>query len=273
MGRKMIPMPIVALVARLYEEQYTHSQFENIFYQSGTKTESPGGNKLQRVTGWLRLIDRDEPEKALAILGKILEPYLEGLNDSEGSMAFRNQEMLREKLLENGLRYSKGGKLQPLSAHTTGTATLDSMLSNRDFPAVSEEFARATARVDTEPREAASAAANILEAICKEYIVRHTHLSMPAKKDLTPVFEVVRRDLGFDPSAIEDDDLKTILGGLVTIVHGIASLRTHASSAHAQGTSKRQYRLSPRHARLAVAAAHSLVAFILETWEAREQGP
>lgn len=264
-------MPIVALVARLFDGEYTHTQLENIFYQAGTTTESPGGNKLQRVTGWLRVIDRDEPEKALAIVGKIIEPYLEGINASEGSQTYKNQEMLREKLLQNGLRYSKGGKLQSIRAHTTATATLDAMLRNRDFPAVSEEFARATVRVDTDPREAVSAAANILEAICKEYIVQHPHLSMPAKIDLSPVFEVVRKDLGFDPSAIEDDDLKTILGGLIKIVHGIASLRSHASSAHAQGTSKRQYRLTSRHARLAVAAAHSLVAFILETWEAREQ--
>ena len=104
----MIPMPIVALVASLFEGQYTHTQFENIFYQAGTKIESPAGNKLQRVTGWLRLIDRDEPDKALAILGKVLEPYLEGLNASEGSTVHRNQELLREKLLENGLRYSRG---------------------------------------------------------------------------------------------------------------------------------------------------------------------
>jgi len=266
----MIPMPVVALVARLFDEQYTHTQLENIFYQAGTKTESPTGNKVQRVTSWLRMIDRDEPTKALAILGKILEPYIEGINASEGSATYKNQEMLRGKLLENGLRYSRGGKLQTIKAHTTATTTLDSMLRNRDFPAVSEEFARAMARLDTEPREATSAAANILEAVCKEYIVQHPHLSMPSKKDLSPVFDVVRRDLGFDPSAFEDDDLKTILGGLIAIVHGIASFRTHASSAHAQGTSKHKYRLTPRHARLAVAASHAVVAFILETWEARE---
>ena len=263
-------MPIVALVARLFDEQYTHTQLENIFYQAGTKTESPGGNKVQKVTGWLRMIDRDEPMKALAILGKILEPYIEGINASEGSSTFKAQETLREKLLNNGLRYSRGGALQTIKAHTTATTTLHSMLRNRDFPAVNEEFARAIVRLDTEPREATSAAANILEAVCKEYIVQHPHLSMPSKKDLSSVFDVVRRDLGFDPSALEDDDLRTILGGLIAIVHGIAAFRTHASSAHAQGTSKRRYRLSPRHARLAVAASHAVVAFILETWEARD---
>lgn len=115
------------------------------------------------------------------------------------------------------------------------------------------------------------AAANILEAICKEYLVQHPALPTPKKQDLSPVFEVVRGDLGLDPSSVEDEDLRRVLCGLSSIVEGIGAFRTHASSAHAQGTSKRQYRMTPRHARLVVGAAHVVVAFIIETWEKREQ--
>ncbi|MFM7740396.1 MAG: abortive infection family protein, partial [Planctomycetota bacterium] len=56
--------------------------------------------------------------------------------------------------------------------------------------------------------------------------------------------------------------------GLLAIVDGIGALRTHASSAH--GAGKKQYKLEPRHARLAIHGAHAVAPFILESWQ-REQ--
>jgi hypothetical protein len=49
------------------------------------------------------------------------------------------------------------------------------------------------------------------------------------------------------------------------VVNGIGALRTHSSSAH--GTGRLRYRIQPRHARLAVHAAHTLAAFIIESWD------
>jgi hypothetical protein len=50
-------------------------------------------------------------------------------------------------------------------------------------------------------------------------------------------------------------------------VDGLGALRTHVGSAHGRG--RQAYRTSPRHARLAVHAAHTLTTFVLETWDAR----
>jgi Abortive infection C-terminus len=58
----------------------------------------------------------------------------------------------------------------------------------------------------------------------------------------------------------------TWVTGLLAIVEGIGTLRTHASSAH--GAGKTTYRLEPRHARLAIHAAHTVVLFSLETGQA-----
>src|SRR5262249_9302314 len=109
-----------------------------------------------------------------------------------------------------------------------------------------------------------SAACNILESVCKTYIADEG-LEMPAKQDLRPVWDAVRKDLGFDPSRVEDRDLQEILSGVLAVVSGIGALRTHASSAH--GAGKKAYKLEPRHARLAVHAAHTIVAFVLESWD------
>jgi Abortive infection C-terminus len=265
----MIPPPVIALVAKRLSEFYSRSEFENLFYQSGTKVESPGGIKLETVSGWLREIDRQESDKALNILGYVLRDFMES-TAAYGSALEKSVEELHGFLHKYGLRYVIGGNVVRTATATGATATVQTMLRDKDFPAMLDEFKRATDNVSTKPREAASAAANILEAICKEYIVQHPALQMPAKKDLGSTFTVVRKDLGFDPSAVEDDDLKAILTGLISIVTGIAALRTHASSAHAQSTTKRAYRLTPRHAGLAVHAAHAIVAFIFESWEAHD---
>src|SRR5688572_32108998 len=52
--------------------------------------------------------------------------------------------------------------------------------------------------VESKPRDAVSAACNILEAVCKTYI-EDEKLTMPAKQDLQGVWTIVRKHLGFDP--------------------------------------------------------------------------
>ena len=88
---------------------------------------------------------------------------------------------------------------------------------------------------------------------------------MPAKQDLQPLWTVVRKHLGLDQSRIADRDILEIMSGIFAVVNGIGALRSHASSAHGAGS--RTYKLEPRHARLAVHSAHTLVLFILESWE------
>jgi len=65
--------------------------------------------------------------------------------------------------------------------------------------------------------------------------------------------------------------MMTILGGMTATLNGIGDLRTHAGSAHGHG--RDHLELEPKHARLAVHAAHTVVTFVLETQiEQEEQG-
>ncbi len=164
------------------------------------------------------------------------------------------------------MQYVRGGSIT--GSLGTPSRTLDDFIRDRDLPALDQEFTRALANVDQSPREAISAASNILESVCKVYIAERG-LEMPSKQDLKPVWTVVRKDLGFDPGAVEDQDLQVILTGLLALVDGIGALRTHASSAH--GAGKKQYKLEPRHARLAVHAAHTVTLFILESWQRKRE--
>ncbi|MGH7950156.1 MAG: abortive infection family protein [Candidatus Binataceae bacterium] len=78
---------------------------------------------------------------------------------------------------------------------------------------------------------------------------------------------MVSRDLGLNPGSLADVDLRRILSGAISVIDGLGSLRTHEGSAHGRGT--KRYRVEPRHARLAINAAHTRATFVLETWDAR----
>ena len=99
--------------------------------------------------------------------------------------------------------------------------------------------------------------------------IEDENLDMPSKQDLQPVWSVVRKDLGFDPSRIEDRDLQEVLSGIIAVVNGIGALRTHASSAH--GAGKKTYKLAPRHARLAIHSAHTVALFVIESWDKKRE--
>lgn len=266
--RTRIPAPVIAVVTDVIVSAETHASMDSLFMYAGAPGDPPAGSKPVKGQQWLRIVNSDETVAPLEILGRLIEAYMEA--DCEDSVfGSSNQERvdkLTRALTRVGLRYVRGGRVVADSL-ATPTKTLEDLIRNRDLPAIDEEFSRALSNVATDPREAVSAACNVLESVCKIYI-HDEGLDMPVKQDLKPVWEVVRKDLKFDPSAVEDRDIKEILSGLMAISGGIAALRTHASSAH--GAGRKRYKLEPRHARLAVHAAHTLVAFVLESWDKKK---
>ena len=170
-------------------------------------------------------------------------------------------------LAKNGLQYRLGGVIT--SGGMAPSRNLGELIKGRDMPAIHREFDRAMESVESKPRDAVSAASNILESIFKIYI-EDNNLTMPDKQDLQPVFKVVRADLGLEPGSVEDQDLQRIISGIFSIVDGIGALRTHAGSAHSEG--RKGYKLEPRHARLAVNSAHTIATFVMETWDKKVAG-
>jgi hypothetical protein len=64
--------------------------------------------------------------------------------------------------------------------------------------------------------------------------------------------------------------VRAILGGLTTIVQGVAALRTHAGDAH--GREPGHPKIDERIARLALHTASAAALFLLETWGRRTTG-
>ena len=144
--------------------------------------------------------------------------------------------------------------------------SLREIIQDKDIGSLHDEFNRALAAVESDPPAAATAACASLEAVFKVYIEDH-QLPRPNQETVKLLWKTVSKHLGLDPRRIEDNDLKRILSGLSSVVDGIGALRTHAGSAHGRGTMR--YHLKPRHARLAVHSAHTLAAFVVESWDER----
>ncbi|MBK1688802.1 abortive infection family protein [Rubrivivax gelatinosus] len=263
--RRLIPAAVLAVVAEITSSRETHASLDNLFSYAGAPGEPPEGSKAVKAQAWLRLTNKDETVDPLAVLGKLLEVYMEEPLDPNSTwdvQKLESRQRIQRVLAQCQLRYVDGGRVT--GALAAPSRTLEEFIRDRDIASVDDEFSRALINVETNPREAVSAASNILESICKVYIAEE-NIEAPAKLDLKPVWSVVRKHLGFDPGSLEDQDLQQILSGIISVVDGIGALRTHASSAH--GAGKKSYRLEPRHARLAVHSAHTVALFILESWQ------
>jgi hypothetical protein len=266
--RTLIPAAAISVCAEIMARRETHATLDSLFMYAGAPGDPPEGSKHAKALEWMRRINKTDSVEPLKIFGRLIEAYMEEEPkerfpwDPEPSAAEpTDKERIGVVLARSELQYVRGGAIA--GALGVPSKTLDDFIKEFDAPALEHEFNRALSNVDHNPREAVSAASNILESVCKVYIAERG-LEMPSKQDLKPVWTVVRKDLGFDPGQVEDQDLQTILTGLLAIVDGIGALRTHASSAH--GAGKTPYKLEPRHARLAIHAAHTVTLFILESW-------
>jgi hypothetical protein len=267
--RQRIPAAIVAILSEIIPDAETHGSLNSLFMHAEAPGSPPDGSKREKVLEWLGRVNGDEGNP-MAVLGRLIEAYMEADVDDSGLMGpIRRDRIakLEAALARQQLRYVRGGSIT--SGLGTSSKTLEEMIRARSITALDEEFERAARNVESNPREAVSAACNMLESICK-VLIADQGLELPAKQDLQGVWAAVRKYLGLDASAVEDQDLKQIISGLLGVVSGIGAFRTHASSAHGRGRSA--YRVEPRHARLAVHAAHTVAAFILESWEKKLKG-
>ncbi|NVN63938.1 ATP-dependent RNA helicase HrpA [Pseudomonas putida] len=268
-----IPSFLISAVADTVSESETHASLDSLFMYADAPGEPPEGSKAVKALEWLRRLNKESGIDRLLVLGRIIEKYMEEelgepslwITQEQIESKKRRISNIRKALERAGLNYSQGGILS--KGEGLATKTLSELIKNRNIQAVDFEFERAIKNVESSPREAISAACNILESVFKVYIEEHDHLRMPTKQDLQSVWKVVKSDLGLDASILEERDLQEIVSGIMAAVNGIGALRTHASSAH--GAGKRPYNIKPRHAKLAIHSAHTIAAFVLETWDER----
>lgn len=107
-------------------------------------------------------------------------------------------------------------------------------------------------------------ARSLLEAVLSEVEQELSPQSPPPYDgDIVKLYKRVQKLLNLEPSRTDiSDPLKQVLGGLASIVSGLAGLRNKMGDAHV-----RSYQPAKRHAVLVVNAAKTLAAFVVETKE------
>jgi hypothetical protein len=260
-----IPPALVGVVAPIIAEAYTHAQLDSLFHASGFPGDPPEGNKVHKCQDWMRRANRDIAD-SLPLLGRLLAEYIDG----ESEFHTEGRQKILAAITREGLAYNRGGFL--LGANLTGPSrSLGERLKADGVGTLNLEYQRAYDHIERDPNAALTAACAILESVCT-YILEESGQALPKDRSLKPLWNAIAGHLGLSPGAMADDDIKRILSGLYSITDGIAALRTHEGSAHGR-SNKSTYRVTARHARLAVHAAHTVAHFVLETWDDRRSQP
>jgi hypothetical protein len=264
---KKIPVPVMAVVSEVIANRYSHAQIDNMMEAAGIEGGSPGGNRQVKARAWLQRANETISDP-LKILGKVIIELMEVRDSSyawDGEVVEPQRERVRKAMADYGLSYQKGGYIVAMGA-TAVSKSLQDIIRDRDLSGLQTEFDRSYSNIESDPPAAVTASCALLESLFRTYI-EEEKLEMPSEQSIKPLWKVIRRDLKFDPAVVNDEDLKTILTGLASIIEGVGSLRTHKGSAHGRG--KTVYKLKPRHARLAAHAAFTIASFVLEAWGER----
>jgi len=273
-----LALPICSIVNEIVSG--SHDTLDQLFINAGAPDNPPDLAHHSKWKMWLRKASENPEVDAQAVLGKIIEEFmevepLENPNDFNSIFGFsteydiyiKNKKRLNDALQKEGLRYIKGGEIETIPKGF-GIENLSLSLKERNFHALDVEFDRALQNVEKDPASAVTAACAILEALFLAYLENHL-IELPSKRSIKPLWSKVQKHLGIDPKSQSDQDIQKILSGLSSIVDGIGAFRTHAGSAHGGGSLR--YNVQPRHAKLTVNSSHTLALFVIETWEQRYQ--
>jgi hypothetical protein len=239
--------------------------------------DPPSGNKVRKCQVWLRN-GNETLADPLWSFGRLIAEMMDvdpikraplpWLDDAAPAPP-GHRDRMQEALERESLKYTRGGRIIG-HALAEPSRSLADKLKEHGVAAIEEEYHRAYAAISSDPPAALTAACAILESVCRTYL-ESRDITPPKMRGLGAVWPETARHLGLSPGNVADDDLKPILQGLYSLADGIAALRTHQGSAHGKGDDEqRKYKIEPRHARLAVHAAHTMALFVIETSESRK---
>ena len=89
----------------------------------------------------------------------------------------------------------------------------------------------------------------------------------PDDADLPKLRGLAAAALNLAPAQHQEKVFKEILGSCQSVVNSLGAARNRVGDAHGQG--RRSIRPKPRHAELAVNLAGTMAAFMVATWQAR----
>lgn len=168
----------------------------------------------------------------------------------------------RRKIIREALQplfdYLEARNVMPSDAITSD------VLEKFDAEGVHDIWQKALQRRESDPEGAITVARTLLESICK-HILDAKGMGYQDKDDLPKLYQATAKELNLSPSQHTEEAFKAILGGGMTLVNGIGTLRNRLSDAHGRGKSL-PAKPASRHAHLAVNCAGAIAKFLIETY-------
>jgi hypothetical protein len=193
--------------------------------------------------------------------------YIGNTEQLAGVIAYINARLKFDGLKVEGR--ATASQVVTLEGGFPAAESLSSVAEHISFDTVQRDLDRALDSAEKDPEDAVTAASSTLESVCRSILIELGE-PLPDKKDIQGLFNAVKRPLGIaadrsDLNPAFASDIRTILGGLNTVVQGIGALRTHAGDAH--GREKGFVRIDTRIANLAIHSAATVALFLIETWQ------
>jgi hypothetical protein len=253
---------LIADIASIIAGYHTHAEIDILLTRLGAPGNPPPGNKILKTQAWLWAANEDTGFDIVALLGGLLEELMDReVREEVAGRVEKVRDDVRRALAKNGLSYRRGGVILGASL-STPSRSVEDLVRQRNLGEIQKEFDRALANVESDPPAAVTAACAILEALFK-VIIADEGLTTPSDLSVLPLWKVVQTHLGLGPGKAIDLHVREVLQGLSSSIHGIAGLRSNVGSAHGHGPGAPV--VEPRHARLAVHAAHTVVVFVVES--------
>lgn len=161
----------------------------------------------------------------------------------------------------------QGGRLIPPADMVTAVNVHDAVIALNE-PELTRQIARLRDSVDKDPALAVGTAKEMIETTCKAILERRD-IVVDGSWDVAELLKRTRKVLKLLPDNIPDgakgsETIKRLLSNLGQVGIGLAEMRNLYGTGHGRTGSGG---LSPRHARLAVGSAVTLVQFLFETDE------
>lgn len=237
-----------------------------------------GGQRRCLVEQYYHTVDWSDWKSASRVIkvyqNEIRELYAPTVSSSSwGVDTDEKQKAIRKTTADKLLYWLKQDGFEWVSGKLvrgTGTPNLDDLKDaahKLEGSHIAQQIQRMKDSVDTDPSLAIGTAKELIETVCKT-ILEERGKPVDGAPDIPALTKAVLKELKLVPEGVPDsrrgaDTIKAVLRSLGSIGNDLAQLRGLYGTGH--GKTAKTQSLKPRHARLAVGAAATLVTFLFET--------
>ena len=216
----------------------------------------------------MRLVDSIAYELQKIMVTTQINTFLSGFGVKCTEDTVQSKRVYVQSLLSNQSKETVieiATELDLYSPQVISSANLSNYLQEQGYQAAHDDFERAMNSIESDPEQAMGNASSILESICKSVLER-LGKELPKDKTMKSLIKATYGAMNLSPDSHADADIKQVLGGIANAAIGIGVIRTKHSSFHGRTNEQKTYKLTKRHARLAVGCSSVLGCFLIETY-------